>query len=175
MLGFGGFASFPGALMGVATGRPLVLHDANAVAGLANRDPRLRRRSHAAGLSRMRSAERHAQKVEWVGNPLRDDDRRCRPAGSSASPGARARCALLVVGGSLGARALNDARAGGAREAAPRRRARSSSIRRASATSTRCARPMRAAGVDAECVAFIDDMAARYAWADFVDLPRRRD
>ena len=37
VLGFGGFASFPGALMGVATGRPLVLHDANAVAGLANR------------------------------------------------------------------------------------------------------------------------------------------
>ena len=37
VLGFGGFASFPGALMGVARGRPLVLHDANAVAGLANR------------------------------------------------------------------------------------------------------------------------------------------
>ena len=37
MLGFGGFASFPGALMGVASGRPLVIHDSNAVAGLANR------------------------------------------------------------------------------------------------------------------------------------------
>src|SRR6185312_12229893 len=37
VLGFGGFASFPGALMGVASGRPLVVHDANAVAGLANR------------------------------------------------------------------------------------------------------------------------------------------
>ncbi|HSU43715.1 MAG TPA: glycosyltransferase, partial [Casimicrobiaceae bacterium] len=37
VLGFGGFASFPGALMGVASGKPLIVHDANAVAGLANR------------------------------------------------------------------------------------------------------------------------------------------
>src|SRR5439155_1673787 len=37
VLGLGGFASFPGALMGVAWGRPLAIHDANAVAGLANR------------------------------------------------------------------------------------------------------------------------------------------
>src|SRR5919197_1153267 len=31
VIGFGGFASFPGALMGVASGKPLVVHDANAV------------------------------------------------------------------------------------------------------------------------------------------------
>src|SRR5215831_21390323 len=37
VLGLGGFASFPGALMGVACRKPLVIHDANAVAGLANR------------------------------------------------------------------------------------------------------------------------------------------
>src|SRR5258708_22774666 len=37
VLGLGGFASFPGALMGVACAKPLVIHDANAVAGLANR------------------------------------------------------------------------------------------------------------------------------------------
>jgi hypothetical protein len=37
VVGFGGFASFPGGLMGVAAGKPLVLHDANAVAGLATR------------------------------------------------------------------------------------------------------------------------------------------
>src|SRR5205823_635401 len=37
VLGLGGFASFPGALMGVACTKPLVIHDANAVAGLANR------------------------------------------------------------------------------------------------------------------------------------------
>src|SRR5438094_197144 len=71
VLGFGGFASFPGALMGVATGRPLVLHDANAVAGLANR-------ILAYGADRIllgfpdALAGRHAKTSSWVGNPLRD-------------------------------------------------------------------------------------------------------
>ncbi|MET0918928.1 MAG: glycosyltransferase, partial [Burkholderiales bacterium] len=37
VLGFGGFASVPGALAGLSAARPLVLHDANAIAGLANR------------------------------------------------------------------------------------------------------------------------------------------
>ena len=72
VLGFGGFASFPGALMGVASGRPLVVHDANAVAGLANR-------ILAHGADRillgfpgaLRGAP--AKRTAWVGNPLRDD------------------------------------------------------------------------------------------------------
>src|SRR5581483_7736982 len=71
VLGFGGFASFPGALMGVASGKPLVLHDANAVAGLANR-------MLAFGADRIllgfpNALRGHAKKVEWVGNPLRDE------------------------------------------------------------------------------------------------------
>src|SRR5207253_4556652 len=37
VLGLGGFASFPGALMGIACNKPLAIHDANAIAGLANR------------------------------------------------------------------------------------------------------------------------------------------
>src|SRR5262245_9566278 len=37
VLGFGGFASVPGALAGITAAKPLVLHDANAIAGLANR------------------------------------------------------------------------------------------------------------------------------------------
>ena len=71
VLGFGGFASFPGALAAVACAKPLVLHDANAVAGLANR-------VLAYGADRIllgfpdAMRGRHARKVEWVGNPLRD-------------------------------------------------------------------------------------------------------
>ena len=71
VLGFGGFASFPGGLMGAAAGKPLVLHDANAVAGLATR-------VLAYGADRillgfpdaLKGA--HARRVEWTGNPLRD-------------------------------------------------------------------------------------------------------
>src|SRR5213595_2700103 len=72
VLGFGGFASFPGALMGVACGKPLVIHEANAVAGLANR-------VLAYGADRILQgfpgafSGRHAAKAEWVGNPVREE------------------------------------------------------------------------------------------------------
>ena len=173
VLGFGGFASFPGALMGVAAAKPLVLHEANAVAGLANRDSRVRRGPDPAGLPRrIRRAPRSARST---GSAIRcatrsRESRRRR----HASRDARDRCALLVVGGSLGAAGLNE-RVPTALALLPRERGRTSCTRRANATSTRCVPPIAAAGVDAECVAFIDDMAARYASADLVDLPRRCD
>jgi UDP-N-acetylglucosamine--N-acetylmuramyl-(pentapeptide) pyrophosphoryl-undecaprenol N-acetylglucosamine transferase len=165
VLGFGGFASFPGALMGVATGRPLVLHDANAVAGLATR-------ILAYGADRIllgfpnALAGRHVKKTRWVGNPLRDsiahlpgpDERFAQRSGSLR---------LLVVGGSLGARALN--------ERVPAALARIDATARPQVVHQSGVQHLEAlraayqeAGVDAECVAFIDDMAARYAWADLV-------
>jgi UDP-N-acetylglucosamine--N-acetylmuramyl-(pentapeptide) pyrophosphoryl-undecaprenol N-acetylglucosamine transferase len=165
VVGFGGFASFPGALMGVATGKPLIVHEANAVAGLANRIL-----AHGADrvLLGFPGAIRgsRSRRVEWVGNPLRDDVVAVEPPdvrfAHRVGP-----LRLLVVGGSLGAAALNDA------------------IPIALAKLGESARPLvvhqagdrhidalRAAyakaGVAAECVPFIADMAARYAWADIV-------
>jgi UDP-N-acetylglucosamine--N-acetylmuramyl-(pentapeptide) pyrophosphoryl-undecaprenol N-acetylglucosamine transferase len=165
VLGFGGFASFPGALMGVATGRPLVLHDANAIAGLANR-------ILAYGADRIllgfpnAFAGHHAGKTNWVGNPLRDSIARLPPPDERfANRSGRLR--LLVVGGSLGARALNDrVPAALARIAAA---SRPHVVHQSGAQHLDALRTAyRNAGVDAECVAFIDDMAARYAWADLV-------
>ena len=165
VLGFGGFASFPGALMGVATGRPLVLHDANAVAGLANR-------ILAYGADRIllgfpdAFAGRHARKSSWVGNPLRDSITQLPPPDARFA-GRTGPLRLLVVGGSLGAQALN-------RRVPPAlaRIAEASRPHVVHQSGARNLEPLRAAyrdaGVDAECVAFIDDMAARYAWADLV-------
>lgn len=165
VLGLGGFASFPGALMGAATGRKLVLHDSNAVAGLATR-------LLAYGADRILLGfpqalrGRHARRVEWVGNPLRDA--LCAlPPPAERFAGRTGPLRLLVVGGSLGAQALN------------------ALVPAAIATLPEAQRPtivhqsgerhiadLRAAyahaGVAAQCVAFIDDMASRYAWADFV-------
>jgi len=165
VLGFGGFASFPGALMGVATGRPLVLHDANAVAGLANR-------VLAYGADRIllgfpnALAGRHAKKSTWVGNPLRDSIAQLPPPAERFA-GRTGPLRLLVVGGSLGAQALNErlpaalARIGEA--------ARPQVVHQSGAKHLEQLREAyRSANVDAECVAFIDDMAARYAWADLV-------
>jgi UDP-N-acetylglucosamine--N-acetylmuramyl-(pentapeptide) pyrophosphoryl-undecaprenol N-acetylglucosamine transferase len=165
VLGFGGFASFPGALMGVATGRPLVLHDANAVAGLANR-------ILAYGADRIllgfpdALAGRHARKTTWVGVPLRDSIVRLPPPATRFADRAGP-LRLLVVGGSLGAQALNE-RVPAALAQLPDD-ARPSVVHQAGAAHVEAlAAAYREARVEAECLPFIDDMAARYAWADLV-------
>ena len=165
VLGLGGFASFPGALMGVAAGKPLVLHDSNAVAGLANRIL-----AHGADriLLGFPGALRGSagKRAQWVGNPLRDSITAVAP------PAERFRdrtgpLRLLVVGGSLGAQALNERvpRALALMPAA----ARPQVVHQAGERHIEALRTAyREAGVAGECVAFIDDMAARYAWADVV-------
>ena len=165
VLGFGGFASFPGGLMGTAAGKPLVLHDANAVAGLATRVL-----AHGADRILLGFPEalrgKHAKIVEWVGNPLRDAI--CAlPPPDQRFAAREGPLRLLVVGGSLGAQALNEivpaALAKIAVESRPQ------VVHQAGDKHIAALRDAYANhAVDAECVAFIDDMAARYAWADFV-------
>jgi UDP-N-acetylglucosamine--N-acetylmuramyl-(pentapeptide) pyrophosphoryl-undecaprenol N-acetylglucosamine transferase len=165
VLGFGGFASFPGALMGVAAAKPLVLHEQNAVAGLANR-------VLAYGADRILTgfpgvfAARASRKVDWVGNPVRDAFARIAPP-EARFAGRTGPLRLLVVGGSLGAAGLNErvpkALALMPRDARPR------VVHQAGARHVDAVRAAyRAGDVDAECVAFIDDIAARYAEADLV-------
>jgi len=164
VLGFGGFASFPGALMGVATGRSLVVHDANAVAGLANRVLAFGADRVLLGFpDAMRGA--HAKIVEWTGNPLRD------AIGALPPPAARfagrdGPLRIVVLGGSLGAQGLNE-RVPAALARLPAER-RPQVLHQAGAKHLDALRAAyRDAGVEAECVAFVDDMASRYAWADF--------
>jgi UDP-N-acetylglucosamine--N-acetylmuramyl-(pentapeptide) pyrophosphoryl-undecaprenol N-acetylglucosamine transferase len=165
VLGFGGFASFPGGLMGTAAGKPLVLHDSNAVAGLATRVL-----AHGADRILLGFPQalrgRHAKIVEWVGNPMRDAI--CElPPPVERFAGRDGRLRLLVVGGSLGAAALNEA-IPRALAALPEAR-RPITVHQAGERHVDALRDAYAkAGVAAECVPFIDDMAARYAWADVV-------
>jgi len=163
VLGLGGFASFPGALMGVASGRPLAVHDANAVAGLANR-------VLAYGADRVllgfpdALGGRHAKIVAWTGNPLRVAIAALPPPAERFA-GRAGPLRLLVVGGSLGAQGLNE-RVPAALARLPHD-ARPQVVHQAGAKHIDAlTAAYRDAGVVAECVAFIDDMAARYAWAD---------
>jgi UDP-N-acetylglucosamine--N-acetylmuramyl-(pentapeptide) pyrophosphoryl-undecaprenol N-acetylglucosamine transferase len=165
VLGLGGFASFPGALMGVAFAKPLVIHDANAIAGLANR-------ILAYGADRIllvfpdAFGGAHAAKAEWVGTPVRDDiaavappDERFRGRGGPLK--------LLVLGGSLGAVALNE-RVPAALALLPAA-SRPMLTHQAGERHIDALRAAYAAvGVEAECVAFITDMARRYAETDLV-------
>jgi UDP-N-acetylglucosamine--N-acetylmuramyl-(pentapeptide) pyrophosphoryl-undecaprenol N-acetylglucosamine transferase len=165
VLGFGGFASFPGALMGVARGKRLVIHEANAVAGLANR-------VLAYGADRIlvgfpdALAGKHAGKVEWTGNPLRASITQVPPPAARFA-GRSGPLNVLVVGGSLGAMALNErvpAALALIHEDARPRVVHQAGEKHLEALMAAYAK----AGVTAQCLPFIADMAARYAEADVV-------
>ncbi len=165
VLGFGGFASFPGALAAVALAKPLVLHEANAVAGLANRVLAYGADRILLGFPEAFSG-RHATKAEWVGNPLREAMGSVAPP-AARFPGRAGPLNLLVVGGSLGAAALNRIVPAALALMPPERRPRV--VHQAGAQHLEALRAAyEQSNVVAECIAFIDDMAAHYAEADLV-------
>jgi len=159
VIGFGGFASGPGGLAARLAGLPLLVHEQNRAAGMTNRVlARLARRT-LTGFPGTFAAE------EAVGNPVRDAIAALPPPEQRLA-GREGPLRLLVLGGSQGARALNDAvpRALAALAGTPVQ------VRH------QCGEKLRAeadrayaeAGVAASVEAFIDDMAAAYAWADLV-------
>jgi len=165
VIGFGGFASFPGALMGVARNLPLVIHNLDARAGLANRVLRYGADRVLTGFPGV-LGEGRDRRVEWVGNPLRADIEAVPPP-EERYVARTGPLRLLVVGGSLGATALN--------ETVPAALSLLPAVARPIVTHQSGTKHIDAlrdayarAGVAAECVPFIDDMAARYAAADLV-------
>jgi UDP-N-acetylglucosamine--N-acetylmuramyl-(pentapeptide) pyrophosphoryl-undecaprenol N-acetylglucosamine transferase len=100
VVGFGGYITFPAGLMAAMLRKPLVLHEQNSVAGLANKVlASLSRRVFTAFPGVVAGAQ-------WVGNPLRAAFlQQAEPAARFAGRSGPLR--LLVVGGSLGATALN--------------------------------------------------------------------
>ncbi|HZE59717.1 MAG TPA: undecaprenyldiphospho-muramoylpentapeptide beta-N-acetylglucosaminyltransferase [Burkholderiales bacterium] len=158
VLGLGGYVAFPGGMMASLLGKPLALHEQNAIAGLANKV--------LAGVSDkvMVAFPDALRGGEWTGNPVRTD------IASIAPPEERLRSRqgplrLLIVGGSLGAQALNEAvpRALALLEHRPHVVHQSGEKHLASLRAN-----YAAAGVQGELIAFIDDMARRYAEADLV-------
>ncbi len=165
VLGFGGFASFPGALMAAARNVPLVIHNLDARAGLANRVLRHGADRVLTGFPGV-LGEGRDRRVEWVGNPLRGAIEAAAPP-EERFAGRAGPLKVLVVGGSQGAVALN--------EAVPQALALMPGEARPHVTHQAGERHIDAlrdayarAGVAAECLPFIDDIARRYAEADVV-------
>ena len=101
VLGMGGYITFPGGMMAALLGRPLVLHEQNSVAGLANR-------VLARVADRVLSGFPEVlEKAEWMGNPVRADIAAVRPPAERMA-GREGPLRVLVVGGSLGAAVLNE-------------------------------------------------------------------
>jgi UDP-N-acetylglucosamine--N-acetylmuramyl-(pentapeptide) pyrophosphoryl-undecaprenol N-acetylglucosamine transferase len=158
VLGMGGYVAFPGGMMASLLSRPLAVHEQNAIAGLTNRVlARLADKAMTAFPEALIGAE-------WTGNPVRVD------IASLARPEARfagreGPLRLLVVGGSLGAQALNECVPKALALLDPRPRV----VHQAGERHLEALRAhYRAAGVEGELVPFIDDMARRYAEADVV-------
>jgi UDP-N-acetylglucosamine--N-acetylmuramyl-(pentapeptide) pyrophosphoryl-undecaprenol N-acetylglucosamine transferase len=160
VLGMGGYVAFPGGVMAKLLNRPLVIHEQNSIAGLTNKV--LARLADTALVAFPDVLKR----AVWAGNPVRAD------LLSIAPPEERFKARsgplkILVVGGSLGAQALN------------------ATVPRAIALLPKAERPQvihqsgkahietlekeyRQVGVEAQLVAFIDEMAEQYASADLV-------
>ncbi len=160
LVGLGGYITFPGGMMGVLLGKPLVLHEQNSIAGLANK-------VLAEVADRRFSAFPDAlAKAEWVGNPLREAFL-TQPAPAERFAGRSGPLRLLVVGGSLGAQALN--------RIVPQALALIPEVQRPQVLHQSGEKQLdelranyAAAGVAAECTPFIDDTASAYAHADLV-------
>ena len=160
VLGMGGYVTFPGGMMAALLGRPVVVHEQNSVAGLANRV--------LAGVADkvVTGFPDVLKKGEWLGNPVRADIAAVAPPAERFA-GRTGPLKVLVVGGSLGAAALNDAMPKALALLAPE--ARPQVTHQAGTRQIEALRAgYQAAGVTGELLPFIDDMAARYAGADLV-------
>ncbi len=103
VLGMGGYVAFPGGLMARLMRVPLVIHEQNAVAGLTNR---VLGGMATQTLSAFPQAFGNRLDVACVGNPVRQDFVAVTPPAERFA-GRAGPLRLLVVGGSLGAQALN--------------------------------------------------------------------
>ena len=158
VLSMGGYVAGPGGIAARLLRRPLLVHEQNRVAGFTNR----KLAAHASRV--MAGFADSLPNAQWVGNPVRGaiaslPSPAQRMAGRSGKPH------LLVLGGSLGARALNlsipQALAGMPVEQRPE------VLHQCGSRGIDEARKAYAdAGVEAQIVPFIEDMAGTYAWAD---------
>ena len=159
VLGMGGYVTGPGGLAAWLARCPLVIHEQNALPGATNRALARFARRVLTGFPGVLGGD-------WVGNPVRADIAALpEPAARYADRSGPLR--VLVLGGSQGARALNDVvPAAVASLPAGERPAVRHQCGERLLEDARAA--WAATGTGIEPVAFIDDMAAAYAWADVV-------
>ncbi len=170
VLGMGGYTAFPGGMMAALLNKPLVVHEQNSIAGLTNRVLAcLAERVLVAFPSAFANkADRplpcRKADTEWVGNPVRG------PIAGLATDagkyiGRSGPLRLLVVGGSLGATALN--------ELLPKALAKLPSEKRPEVVHQsgrqhvdKLRANYAAAGVEVDARDYIEDMATLYEWCD---------
>lgn len=107
VLGMGGYPAFPGGLMASLLNKPLLIHEQNSIPGLANR---ILAKLADKVLLGFPDAIKNGTKVVFSGNPVRSEISQLEPPEkryAARSHAGNGRLSLLVIGGSLGAQALN--------------------------------------------------------------------
>ncbi len=161
VLGFGGYASGPGGLAAKLQGIPLLIHEQNAVAGTTNK---LLAKIAKAVMVAFPSAFRGQKNRYVLGNPVRKELIAVKTE-NNFSKGLN----ILIVGGSLGAKALNDILPAQLKQVAA-----SGPVQVRHQTGTAMLTEVQQAYADApeslsvQVTAFIDNMADAYRWADLV-------
>ena len=158
VLGMGGYITVPGGLTAKLTGIPIVLHEQNSIAGMSNK---LLAKMAARVLTGFPNV---FEDGEWVGNPVKSVIADL-PAPQERFATRSGALKLAVIGGSLGAQALN--------ENVPKALAllredeRPEVVHQAGEKLIDALRRnYQEVGVHAQCVPFVDDMAALYADSD---------
>ncbi len=162
VLGMGGFVSGPGGVAAWLTRRPLVIHEQNSVAGTTNR---LLSRIAARVFEAFPNSFPSSIAAVQVGNPVRSaltelDEPQARLTSRDVGSPRR----LLILGGSQGARSLNEQVPAALALLPPADRP--EVWHQAGASAPQVVAAYGDAGVDAKVVEFIDDMAEAYSWAD---------
>lgn len=156
ILGMGGFVAGPGGLVARLMGRPLVVHEQNAVAGLTNK---YLAKIASQVLTGFPNVEGMPARAKWVGNPVRDS---IIDTSSNHTPNIN----VLIIGGSQGAHSFNVKLPKIFGELA----AANISIWHQSGRdrAEQVIADYQANNVDAKVGEFIDDMAVAYQWADLL-------
>ena len=165
VLGMGGYVSGPGGVAAWLLRVPLYIHEQNAIAGLTNK---LLSPLATFVMQGFPGTFSESARVRTTGNPVRAEIVECARAQGAGAVESSADIRLLVLGGSLGARALNQTI-----PAAIKIFGRDSGLQVWHQTGSSHLQTTNELydelGVDgARVEAFIEDMAAAYDWADLV-------
>ena len=160
VLGMGGYITFPGGLMSALLRRPLVIHEQNSIAGLSNKLLAHIAKKVLSGFPDV------LPNAIWCGNPVRSD------IAALSDPQQRyadhhGKLNVLVVGGSLGAKAINEVLPQ-ALALLPREMRPNVLHQTGKQHFAEVQRLYQQAGVQADIKPFIDEMARHYANADLV-------
>ena len=168
VIGVGGYASGPVLLAARFLGKPTGVVEQNSVAGTTNRI--LGRFVHRVFVAFNKAKESFpAEKIRFTGNPIREGLLQLLTLEATGTVGLGDRLKILVLGGSQGARAINEAMMEMPQHLSEEMQRRLYLVHQTGRTDVeRVREAYAAANIDANVQSFIDEMGDAYRSADLV-------